>query len=136
MKSQIIHASYDHTIMPKSLEPDVSSFASFPIALANLANAVKDQGRIADAIIYYRRAVQANPDFAEAVCGLATALNSVCNWYGRGGVYADHGRRDRIHVDDYGMMHEARKGSGWVNRVVEIVDRQLKDGETHGMFYV
>lgn len=116
----------------KMYETAVSCDENFDIALANLANAVKDQGRIADAIKYYRRAVQANPDFAEAVCGLATALNSVCDWYGRGGVYADDGLRDRIHVDEHGQMYEARKGSGWMNKVVEIVDRQLHDGESWG----
>ena len=117
----------------KMYETAVSCDSTFDIALANLANAVKDQGRIADAIKYYKRAVQANPDFAEAVCGLATALNSVCGWHGRGGVYADDGRRDRIHVDDKGMMHEARKGSGWMNKVVEIVDKQLQEGESWGI---
>lgn len=110
----------------------VSCDDKFDIALANLANAVKDQGRIADAIRYYRRAVEANPDFAEAVCGLATALNSVCDWYGRGGVYVENQTRDRIHVDDHGMMYEGRKGSGWMNKVVEIVDRQLREGENWG----
>jgi len=117
----------------KMYETAVSCDGTFDIALANLANAVKDQGRIAEAIKFYKRAVQANPDFAEAVCGLATALNSVCDWYGRGGVYAEEGRRDRIHVDDKGMMHEARKGSGWMNKVVEIVDKQLRDGECWGI---
>lgn len=105
----------------------------FDIALANLANAVKDQGRIADAISYYRRAVHANPSFAEAVCGLATALNSVCGWHGRGGIYADKGRRDRVHVSDRGMMYVGNVASGWVSRVVEIVEKQLKDGETWGV---
>lgn len=117
----------------KMYETAVSCDGNFDIALANLANAVKDQGRIADAIKYYKRAVQANPDFAEAVCGLATALNSVCDWYGRGGVYANEGLRDKIHVDEHGMMHEARKGSGWMNKVVEIVDKQLRDGESWGI---
>lgn len=117
----------------KMYETAVECDGNFDIALANLANAVKDQGRIGEAIKYYKRAVQANPEFAEAVCGLATALNSVCNWYGRGGVYADGGKRDRIHVDEQGMMYEAKKGSGWLNKVVEIVDRQLREGESWGI---
>lgn len=117
----------------KMYETAVNCDPNFDIALANLANAVKDQGRITDAIGYYKRAVAANPDFAEAVCGLATALNSVCDWYARGGVYADGGTRDKVHVDDDGMMHEARKGSGWMNKVVEIVEKQLHDGENWGM---
>jgi len=117
----------------KMYETAVACDGSFDIALANLANAVKDQGRVADAIKYYKRAVQANPDFAEAVCGLATALNSVCDWYGRGGVYANEGLRDKIHVDERGMMYEARRGSGWMNKVVEIVDKQLRDGGSWGV---
>ena len=116
----------------KMYESAVSCDSNFDIALANLANAVKDQGRIADAINYYRRAVQSNPDFAEAVCGLATALNSVCSWHGRGGVFAEGGRRDRIHVNEKGMLHEASYSYGWLNRVVEIVDKQLKEGGTWG----
>ncbi|KAJ9307341.1 hypothetical protein DTO271D3_1504 [Paecilomyces variotii] len=108
---------------------------NFDIALANLANAVKDSGRVNDAIGYYKRAVRVNPDFAEAVCGLANALNSVCNWGGRGGISNGHGFRDRWHVDEEGMLRDANgaeTGSGWIQRVVQIVDRQLKDGETWG----
>ena len=116
----------------KMYEMAVSCDGHFDIALANLANAVKDQGRVADAIAYYRRAVQANPEFAEAVCGLATALNSVCSWHGRGGIYADNGRRDRIHVAENGTMHEAARPYGWMARVVDIVEKQLKEGETWG----
>ncbi|KKK17700.1 UDP-N-acetylglucosaminyltransferase [Aspergillus ochraceoroseus] len=107
----------------------------FDIALANLANAVKDAGRVNDAISYYKRAVKVNPDFAEAVCGLANALNSVCNWTGRGGVAQGYGFRDRWHVDDQGMLRDSyglTSGSGWIKRVVDIVDRQLKEGETWG----
>ena len=122
------------------LEPAIQMYeravgcdSKFDIALANLANAVKDQGRIADAINYYRRAVDANPDFAEAVCGLATALNSVCGWQDRGGVYADGGRRDRLHVDAKGMLYAGQKSAGWVSRVVEIVQKQLHDGESWGL---
>ncbi|KAL2398658.1 putative UDP-N-acetylglucosamine-peptide N-acetylglucosaminyltransferase SEC [Exophiala dermatitidis] len=116
----------------KMYERAVSCDGNFDIALANLANAVKDQGRVADAIVYYRRAVAANPEFAEAVCGLATALNSVCSWHGRGGICAGDGLRDRLHVDDEGMKHKPSRPYGWINRVVEIVDKQLKDGETWG----
>ncbi|PMB68019.1 UDP-N-acetylglucosamine--peptide N-acetylglucosaminyltransferase subunit [Beauveria bassiana] len=80
---------------------------TFDIALTNLANAVKDKGRISEAIGYYRRAVAANPGFAEAVCGLFTALNSVCDWKGRGGVYLYSGGYDRWHVDDGGQLLDA-----------------------------
>lgn len=117
----------------KMYENAVNCDGTFDIALANLANAVKDQGRVQDAIVYYKRAVQANPGFAEAVCGLATALNSVCSWHGRGGIYADNGRRDRIHVNDNGYLHEATRAYGWINRVVEIVEKQLKEGQTWGV---
>lgn len=116
----------------KMYERAVSCDGHFDIALANLANAVKDQGRVADAIVYYRRAVAANPDFAEAVCGLATALNSVCDWRGRGGICAGDKLRDRLHVDDAGKKHKPVQPYGWMNRVVEIVDKQLKDGEAWG----
>ena len=109
---------------------------NFDIALANLANAVKDQGRISDAISYYQRAVKSNPDFAEAVCGLSNALNSVCDWNGRGGIRVAGGTRDRWHIDDKGMLFDAKAShldsSGWIARVVAIVDKQLQDGETWG----
>ena len=108
----------------------------FDIALANLANAVKDQGRISDAINYYRRAVAANSDFAEAVCGLANALNSVCSWNGRGGIGPSRGLSDRWHVNEQGQLFDARNSrsvsSGWIQRVVAIVEKQLKEGQTWG----
>ncbi|WEW58751.1 hypothetical protein PRK78_004219 [Emydomyces testavorans] len=119
----------------KMYEQAVQCDSNFDIALANLANAVKDSGRINDAIGYYRRAVNANPDFAEAVCGLANALNSVCNWTGRGGIAPNRGIRDRWHVDDRGMLREAKEigvDSGWIKQVVDIVDKQLKAGELWG----
>ncbi|QIX01183.1 hypothetical protein AMS68_006700 [Peltaster fructicola] len=104
--------------------------AKFDIALANLANAVKDKGRISDAITYYKRAVDVNPNFAEAVCGLANALNSVCNWHGRGGLAVDGGRRDRWHVDDNGMLLDAKQpgatSAGWISRVVDTVKDNSK----------
>ncbi|PNS21042.1 N-terminal acetyltransferase B complex subunit arm1 [Sphaceloma murrayae] len=108
----------------------------FDIALANLANAVKDKGRISEAIDYYNRAVEVNPDFAEAVCGLANALNSVCRWKSRGGIALGNGAYDRWHVDDKGMLVDpAQPGhmsSGWIKRVVDIVEKQLADGEDWG----
>lgn len=117
-------------------EQAVQCDGKFDIALANLANAVKDKGRISDAITYYRRAVDVNPDFAEAVCGLANALNSVCGWQARGGVAEDGGKRDRWHVDSKGMLLDARhagaSSSGWIKRVLDIVEKQLADGERWG----
>ncbi|UPX10195.1 uncharacterized protein EKO05_0000866 [Ascochyta rabiei] len=109
---------------------------NFDIALANLANAVKDKGRISDAIVYYKRAVKSSPDFAEAVCGLANALNSVCGWNGRGGIAEGQGARDRWHVDENGMLLDAKipgaSSSGWVHKVVKLVEKQLADGEGWG----
>lgn len=118
-------------------ERAVKCDGKFDIALANLANAVKDKGRISDAIVYYKRAVEVNPDFAEAVCGLANALNSVCGWQARGGIADDGGKRDRWHVDSSGMLLDAcqpgAKSSGWIKRVVDIVDKQLIEGENWGI---
>ncbi|KAG9195256.1 hypothetical protein G6011_00376 [Alternaria panax] len=117
-------------------EHAVKCDSNFDIALANLANAVKDKGRIADAIHYYKKAVRSSPDFAEAVCGLANALNSVCNWSGRGGIAEDGGSRDRWHVNDNGMLLDARipgaSSSGWIHKVVKLVEKQLADGEDWG----
>ena len=109
---------------------------TFDIALTNLANAVKDRGRITEGIEYYRRAVKSNPRFAEAVCGLSTALNSVCDWKGRGGVFLHGGKYDRWHVDEDGMLQDCRlqrSGSGLIERVVEIVHRQLDEASKWGM---
>ncbi|OJJ47878.1 hypothetical protein ASPZODRAFT_151310 [Penicilliopsis zonata CBS 506.65] len=119
----------------KMYEQAVHCDGQFDIALANLANAVKDAGRINDAITYYQRAVKVNPEFAEAVCGLANALNSVCKWVGRGGVARGQGFCDRWHVDEQGMLHDAsssESSNGWIQRVVDIVNRQLREGESWG----
>ncbi|KAJ5654663.1 hypothetical protein N7490_001666 [Penicillium lividum] len=119
----------------KMYEQAVQCDGNFDIALANLANAVKDSGKVNDAISYYRRAVKVNPEFAEAACGLANALNSVCNWVGRGGIVNGRGFHDRWHVDEKGMLREAQAndtGAGWIKRVVDIVDRQLREGEYWG----
>ncbi|KAI1028892.1 hypothetical protein LB503_002364 [Fusarium chuoi] len=116
-------------------EQAVACDGTFDIALTNLANAVKDRGRINDAITYYKRAVSSNPEFAEAVCGLSTALNSVCDWRGRGGVILKSGKYDRWHVDDKGLLIDARsfgRDSGLVKRVVRIINRQLSDASHWG----
>ena len=117
-------------------EHAVSCDENFDIALANLANAVKDQGRISEAIGFYKRAVRSSPEFAEAVCGLANALNSVCGWKGRGGIVFDDKKHDRWHVNDEGMLVDAREAgistSGWIGRVVAIVEKQLRDGKSWG----
>ncbi|KAM5356359.1 hypothetical protein ACJ41O_003005 [Fusarium nematophilum] len=116
-------------------EQAVSCDGTFDIALTNLANAVKDRGRINDAITYYKRAVSSNPDFAEAVCGLSTALNSVCDWRGRGGVILQSGKHDRWHVDEKGLLMDARSlghESGLTSRVVRIIGRQLNEASYWG----
>ncbi|VUC34102.1 unnamed protein product [Clonostachys rosea] len=117
-------------------EQAVSCDPTFDIALTNLANAVKDRGRINEAITYYKRAVKSNPDFAEAVCGLFTALSSVCNWKGRGGVLLENGKFDRWHVDEEGMLQDSRTaqcGSGLTKRVVDIVRHQLGEASRWGV---
>lgn len=120
----------------KMYEHAVQCEGDFDIALANLANALKDQGRMSDAIKFYQRAVKANPDFAEAVCGLATSLNSVCSWVGRGGVYGDGGLRDRWHVDETGMLVDAKSNTegtpGWMNNVIQTVKKQLSNAQSWG----
>lgn len=116
-------------------EKAVECDGTFDIALTNLANAVKDRGRIEEAIKFYKRAVDANPEFAEAVCGLSTALNSVCDWKGRGGVYLSEGKFDRWHVNDEGMLVDAqleRRGTGLMQKVVNIVTRQLQEASAWG----
>lgn len=116
-------------------EQAVSCDGTFDIALTNLANAVKDRGRINDAIIYYKRAVSSNPDFSEAVCGLFTALNSVCDWRGRGGVMLQSGQYDRWHVDEQGLLVDAKarqQEDGLAKRVVDIVTRQLDEASRWG----
>ncbi|KAL9061540.1 MAG: hypothetical protein Q9162_000072 [Coniocarpon cinnabarinum] len=121
-------------------ERAVTCDGNFDIALANLANAVKDQGRVGDAIGFYRRAVQVNPKFAEAVCGLANALNSICEWPGRGGMMLKNGKFDRFHVGETGELRDAlnealaadRPLVGWINRVVDIVENQLLEGQEWG----
>ncbi|KAH6603357.1 hypothetical protein Trco_008132 [Trichoderma cornu-damae] len=116
-------------------ERAVSCDRTFDIALTNLANAVKDKGRIKDAIAYYRRAVDSNPEFAEAVCGLLTALNSVCDWRGRGGALLELGKYDRWHVDGKGTLVDvqtAMSGSGLTQRVIGIIGQQLGDASQWG----
>lgn len=116
-------------------EQAVACDGTFDIALTNLANAVKDRGRINDAVAYYKRAVQANPNFAEAVCGLSTALNSVCDWRDRGGVILPGAKFDRWHVDEGGMLQDAKTrtySSGLISRVAEIVTSQLRESSHWG----
>ncbi|KAI8884412.1 glycosyltransferase family 41 protein [Backusella circina FSU 941] len=102
----------------------------FDVALANLGNAIKDLGRVQDSVQWYRRAVEVNPNFVDAVCGLVNSLCGVCDWRGRGGV------GNEASVDQYGTFFPAtgdiHARSGWIGRVVEIVEKQLNDGSIWG----
>ncbi|KAG0747849.1 hypothetical protein G6F57_007483 [Rhizopus arrhizus] len=101
----------------------------FDVALANLGNAVKDMGRVQDSVQWYRRAVEVNPNFVDAVCGLANSLNAICDWHGRGSVGSEPG------VDQFGnyfIPSSNNSRSGWIGRVVEIVEKQLDEGAIWG----
>lgn len=103
----------------------------FDVALANLGNAIKDMGRVQDSVQWYRRAVEVNPHFVDAVCGLVNSLGGVCDWRGRGGV------GDEATVDQFGNFYpsagDPKARSGWIGRVVEIVEKQLDDGALWGV---
>lgn len=101
----------------------------FDVALANLGNAIKDLGRVQDSVQWYRRAVDVNPNFVDAVCGLVNALSGVCDWRGRGAV------GDEASVDQFGNYFAATgefQKSGWIGRVVDIVEKQLNEGAMWG----
>ncbi|KAH8927877.1 glycosyltransferase family 41 protein [Atractiella rhizophila] len=107
---------------------------NFAVALANLANAIKDMGRVQESIEYYRRAVEIEPNFPEAVCGLVNALGGVCDWNGRGSVGDDpvvteDGKLLPVPVPDVNGKYPA---SGWMGRIVTLVDRQLEEGKKFG----
>ena len=104
------------------------------VALANLANAVKDTGAIQESIPYYRRAVEINPHFPEAICGLVNALGGVCDWIGRGGVGSDWT------VDNEGVLSPPDpvvpgqiQRSGYMGQISELVAKQLADGRVYGV---
>lgn len=78
-----------------------------------LGNAIKDQGRTQDSVSYYRRAVQANPRFPEALCGLVNALLAVCDW-------------KEVYSEDPNWP-------GWMASVSELVSSQLDEGSQYGM---
>lgn len=103
----------------------------FDVALANLGNAIKDMGRVQESVQWYKRAVEVNANFVDAVCGLVNSLSGVCDWRGRGNVGDEHG------VDQVGrFLPSARDNkicTGWIGRVVEIVDKQLNEGLIWGV---
>ncbi|GAA5799558.1 hypothetical protein HPULCUR_004974 [Helicostylum pulchrum] len=102
----------------------------FDVALANLGNAIKDLGRVQESVQWYRRAVEVNPNFVDAVCGLVNSLSGVCDWRGRGSVGGE------ASVDQFGNYFpptgDLLNKSGWIGRVVDIVEKQLNEGSIWG----
>lgn len=115
----------------KMYQKAVECNPNFDVALANLGNAIKDQGRTQDSVVYYRRAVQVNPHFPEALCGLVNALLAVCDW---SEVYTD--RRDaeepKQKSDERGETRASAGTSGWMDKVSELVSKQLSEGYRYG----
>ncbi|ORE08880.1 TPR-like protein, partial [Rhizopus microsporus var. microsporus] len=101
----------------------------FDVALANLGNAIKDMGRVQDSVQWYRRAVEVNPNFVDAICGLANSLNAVCDWRGRGTSGEEPGVDQ---VGHYFVPSGSNARSGWIGRVVDIVEKQLDEGAIWG----
>lgn len=91
----------------------------FDVALANLGNALKDSGQIQDSIQWYKRAVEVNPDFVEAICGLVNALCGVCDWRGR---------------NSQNVANQIQHG--WMEKIVEIVNKQLSEGGGWGNHFI
>ncbi|OAD69895.1 glycosyltransferase family 41 protein, partial [Phycomyces blakesleeanus NRRL 1555(-)] len=102
----------------------------FDVALANLGNAIKDMGRVQDSVQWYRRAVEVNPNFVDAICGLVNSLGGVCDWRGRGGA-GDEGVVDAF-GNFFPSTQDKNARSGWIGRVVDIVERQLDEGASWG----
>ncbi|KAI9298100.1 TPR-like protein [Neoconidiobolus thromboides FSU 785] len=98
-------------------EKAVECNPKFDVALANLGNALKDSGRTQDSIQWYMRAVEINPEFTEAVCGLVNALGGICDWRGRHTYKDPHSNMVRL---------------GWMDRIIQIVNKQLISGSDWG----
>lgn len=86
-----------------------------------------------ESIPFYRRAVAANPEFPEAICGLVNALGGVCDWIGRGGV------NEAWVVDNQGGISPcplAPPGEitrfGYMGEISKLVAKQLDDGHMYG----
>lgn len=120
------------------------------VALANLANAIKDmvcpltptkqprelnnlQGRPWDAIVYYRRAVAVNPSLPEATCGLVNSLNAICDWRGRGKVPSE-----TVAIDEDGNIYEHTENEedsfpGWMSKLIDTCEGQLVTAYSHNI---
>ncbi|KAA1063951.1 hypothetical protein PGT21_008298 [Puccinia graminis f. sp. tritici] len=106
---------------------------NFDVGLANLANAIKDMGRVQESVQWYVRTVSINPNFPEAVCGLVNALGGVCDWRDRGAV-GSKPVADR-HGKLLGPPSPAADGklrAGLMGKVSRLVDKQLDKGMAYG----
>ena len=114
-------------------EKAVECNPSFDVALANLANAIKDMGHVQDSIGWYYKAVEINPHFPEAVCGLVNALGGVCDWRNRGSLGGDIGVGKDNRILDPNVPADVQEAySGWMPRIAELVARQLAEGQAYG----
>ncbi|CAO1630772.1 unnamed protein product [Sympodiomycopsis kandeliae] len=88
----------------------ISINPNFDVALANLANSLRDIKCTEASLTYYRRALQssANGKMPEALCGLLNAL---------------------LELDDWS---DAFATGGLLDQVVELVEKQLTDGLSYG----
>lgn len=82
----------------------------------------KLQGRSWEALQYYRRAVEQNPDLPEAVCGLMSSMAAVCDWRGRDSLTGEWG------VDDTGnIIYTDSPATGrYMRKMVDICETQLR----------
>jgi protein O-GlcNAc transferase len=109
----------------------------FDVALANLANAIKDMGHVQESVVWYKRAVEVNANFPEAICGLVNALSGVCDWKGRGGMLGEMGVGSKNELLDPTNAEDRQQMlAGYMPRVVELVAKQLAEGQQFGAHIV
>lgn len=97
----------------------------------NIANAIKDSGRVSESILYYQRALSISPDSPEAVCGLASALGSICDWrWGRGSI-----SNEPIVDDQFHLHYRANDVTpyGWMGKLEAVTKKQLQESYTSGV---
>ena len=63
---------------PSGIEPK----ADYAEAHNDLGNALREQGKIEDAVSGYRRALELRPDFPAALGGLVHQMQHMCMWDG------------------------------------------------------